>query len=142
LALSLIQVACPSVIVCCFTCNSSILWWTVHAPCGGLLLAAMFRMCKCCNPNVFTLWLMHLGMVLTGNHIRPLTESLDSKLCDVGSPLVQQLWRHLCLPRTVWSHQWVRRTSAQKASRGCPNKAAKLIQWLVSYPYWGFHDFP
>jgi len=36
-----------------------------------------------------------LGVSLFGNHIRVLTASFDSKLADVGNPLVQQLGRYL-----------------------------------------------
>jgi len=36
-----------------------------------------------------------LGVPLLADHIRSLTESLDSKLADVGNPLVRQLGRHL-----------------------------------------------
>jgi hypothetical protein len=34
------------------------------------------------------------------DHIRALTESFDSKLADAGNPLVRQLGRHLCRPRS------------------------------------------
>ena len=36
-----------------------------------------------------------LGVPLFAEHIRALTESLDSKLADVGKPLVRQLGRYL-----------------------------------------------
>ena len=37
-----------------------------------------------------------LGVPLFADHIRALTESFDSKLADVGNPLVRQLGRYLC----------------------------------------------
>jgi hypothetical protein len=37
-----------------------------------------------------------LGVPLFANHIRALTASFDSKLADVGNPLVRQLGRYLC----------------------------------------------
>ena len=40
-----------------------------------------------------------LGVLLFANHIRALTSSFDSKLADVGNPLVQQLSRYLGWPR-------------------------------------------
>jgi len=40
-----------------------------------------------------------LGVPLFGDHIRALTASFDSKLPDVGNPLVRQLGRYLCWPR-------------------------------------------
>ena len=36
-----------------------------------------------------------LGVPLFADHIRVLTESFDSKLADVGNPLVRQLGRYL-----------------------------------------------
>jgi len=36
-----------------------------------------------------------LGVPLFADHIRALTESFDSKLADVGNPLVRQLGRYL-----------------------------------------------
>jgi hypothetical protein len=36
-----------------------------------------------------------LGVLLFANHIRALTASFDSKLADVGNPLVRQLGRYL-----------------------------------------------
>jgi len=40
-----------------------------------------------------------LGVPLFADHIRALTESFDSKLADVGNPLVRQLGRYLRWPR-------------------------------------------
>jgi len=40
-----------------------------------------------------------VGVPLFADHIRVLTESFDSKLADVGNPLVQQLGRYLSWPR-------------------------------------------
>jgi hypothetical protein len=36
-----------------------------------------------------------LGVPFFADHIRALTESFDSKLADVGNPLVRQLGRYL-----------------------------------------------
>ena len=40
-----------------------------------------------------------LGVPLFAGHIKALTESFDSKLADVGNPLVRQLGRYLRWPR-------------------------------------------
>jgi len=40
-----------------------------------------------------------LGVPLLADHIRALTESIDSKLADVGNHLVRQLGRYLSFPR-------------------------------------------
>ena len=40
-----------------------------------------------------------LGFPVFADHIRALTESFDSKLADVGNPLVRQLGRYLRRPR-------------------------------------------
>ena len=40
-----------------------------------------------------------LGVPLVADHIRALTESFDSKLANVGNPLVWQLGRYLRWPR-------------------------------------------
>jgi len=39
-----------------------------------------------------------LGVPYFSDHIRYLTERFDSKLADVGNPLVEQLGRHLRWP--------------------------------------------
>jgi hypothetical protein len=43
------------------------------------------------------------GIPFFTNHIRALTESLDSKFSDPGNTVVRQLGRHLLLPKIVWS---------------------------------------
>jgi len=40
-----------------------------------------------------------LGVPLLADHFRALTESFDSKLADVGNPVVRQLGRYLSFPR-------------------------------------------
>ena len=40
-----------------------------------------------------------LGVPLLADHIRALTESIDSKLADVGNTLVRQIGRYLSFPR-------------------------------------------
>jgi len=40
-----------------------------------------------------------LGVPLLAYHLRVLTESFDSKLADVGNPLLRQLGRYLGFPR-------------------------------------------
>jgi len=40
-----------------------------------------------------------LGVPMLADHIRALIESFDSKLADVGNPLVRQLGRYLSFPR-------------------------------------------
>ena len=42
-----------------------------------------------------------LGVPLFADHIRALTASFDSKLADVGKPLVRQLGRNLRCPIVV-----------------------------------------
>ena len=64
---------------------------------------------RCCNPSVFALLLVppvrnrqiheDLGVSLFADHIRALTASFDSKLAEVGNPLVRQLDRYLRWPR-------------------------------------------
>jgi len=39
------------------------------------------------------------GEITVVDHLRALTESFDSKLADVGNPLVRQLGRYLSFPR-------------------------------------------
>jgi len=75
----------------------------MRAPRGGPLPALMSGGYRCCNPSVFALLLVppwyvsnrqaheDLGVPLFADHIRALTESFDSKLADVGNPLVRQL---------------------------------------------------
>jgi hypothetical protein len=60
---------------------------------------------RCYNPSVFALLLVplvrnrqiheDLGVSLFVDHIRALTASFDSKLGDVGNPLVRQVGRYL-----------------------------------------------
>jgi len=40
-----------------------------------------------------------LGVPLFADHIRALSESFDSKLADVGNPLIRQLGRYVSWPR-------------------------------------------
>jgi hypothetical protein len=40
-----------------------------------------------------------LGVPLLADHMRALTAGFDSKLADVGNPLVRQLGRYLSWPR-------------------------------------------
>jgi hypothetical protein len=42
--------------------------------------------------------------VFFSDHIRTLTESFDSKISDVGNPLVRKLERHLRIPTAVRSY--------------------------------------
>jgi hypothetical protein len=87
----------------------------------------------------------NLGIPFFADHIRALTESFDSKLADAGNPLVRQIRRHLCRPRTDWSHLRVTEvTDVLLASRGCPEfsqvDATSSLQ-LLGYPDWGFPCF-
>jgi hypothetical protein len=50
---------------------------------------------RCYKPSVSAL-LLDLGVLLFANHITALTANFDSKLADVGNPLVRQLDRYLC----------------------------------------------
>ena len=100
----------PSGMVLCSISSSSVPWWTMRGPLGGPPLASISRNCKCCSPSVFALLPVHPGTLVTGkftttwespyfsDHIRFLTERFDSKLADVGNPLVEQLGRHLRWP--------------------------------------------
>jgi len=71
------------------------------------MLAPMSGDYKCYNPSVFALLLLppwyasnrqiheDLGVPLLADHIRALTATFNSKLADVGNPLVWQLGRYL-----------------------------------------------
>ena len=99
------RVISPSGTESCYTNSSYAPWWTMRAPRGGSLPSSRSEGYRCYNPSVFaSLWCplvcnrqIHedLGVPLFADHIRALTESLDSKLADVGNPLALQLGRHL-----------------------------------------------
>ena len=85
------------------------------------------------------------------DHIRDLTANFDSKLADVGNPLVRQLGRYLRWPRVdpvAWRESQGRQR--QQASRGHrPRWSSRLKESrssLISrapfgYPDWGFPWF-
>ena len=50
---------------CCISC-SSVRWWTTRSPSGGPLFAPMSSGCRCFNPRVIALLLVHLGTLITG----------------------------------------------------------------------------
>jgi hypothetical protein len=86
--------------------------------------------------------LRRLVVWLVGPDSRPIlthwphqsTESFESKLADAGNPLVQQLGRHLSLPRVVLKSPMVnwRWPKLSRLVEAAPNKVAKSTQWLVS----------
>jgi len=60
-----------------------------------------------------------LGVPLFADLIRALTESFDSKLADVGNPLVRQLGRYLTdRGLTPWPDAKAKGGRGQQASRG------------------------
>jgi hypothetical protein len=74
------------------------IWRSLPAPTSGG--------CKCYSPSVLALLLVHPSIVAAGtheylgvpffaDHIRAITVSFDSKLANVGNPLVRQLGGHL-----------------------------------------------
>jgi len=61
---------------------------------------------KCLRPVTGSPWYLNnrqihedLGVPFLADHIRTLTASFDSRLADVGNPLVRQLGRNLLWPR-------------------------------------------
>jgi len=90
-----------------------------------------------------------LGVPLLAYHLRVLTESFDSKLADVGNPLLRQLGRYLGFPRAdpvSWRESQGRQGTADQLRRpltvanstneshSVPNSRAPF-----GYPDW---DFP
>ena len=77
----------------------------MRAPRGGPLSAPIsgsYRCYKCLRLATGAPWYVSnrqihedLGVPLFAHHIRALTESFDSKLADVGNPLVRQLGIYL-----------------------------------------------
>ena len=92
-----------------------------------------------------------LGVPLFADHIRALTESFDSKLADVGNPLLWQLGRNLSWPRVDLSPDMKakggRRQQASQghspwwASRQNESRLALNSQAPFGYPDWGFPWF-
>ena len=65
----------------------------MRAPRGGPLPAPMSGAYRCYNPSVSALLLV--PRVPRFADVRALAESFDSKIADVGNPLVWQLGRYL-----------------------------------------------
>jgi hypothetical protein len=91
------QLICPVV-------DYSCLIWTSAACSHVRKLHMLQSKCLCIATNApwyFGKRKIHkdLGIPLFADHIRALTESLDSKLADAGNPSVRQLGRHFCPPR-------------------------------------------
>jgi len=65
-----------------------------------VLQSKCFRLATCA-PSYVTNRQIHedLGVPLLADHIRALPESFDSKLADMGNPLVRQIGRYLSFPR-------------------------------------------
>jgi hypothetical protein len=88
-----------------------------------------------------------LCVPLFADLIRTLTASFDSKLTDVGNPLVLQLGRYLRWPRVdpvAWRESQGRR--GQQASRGHrprinESRSALISRALFDYPDWGYPWF-
>jgi len=91
-----------------------------------------------------------LGFPLFADHIRALTASFDSKLADVGNPLLRQLGRYLRWPRVdpvAWRESQGRQGPAGQ-SRPSPAMAnsTKRIAFGAYQPnafriHWGFPWF-
>ena len=89
-----------------------------------------------------------LGVPLFANHIKALTARFDSKLADVGNPLVRQLCRYLHWPRvhTIAWRESQGRQGPEGLSRPSHAKAKstkRIVFGLISrapfgYPDWGF----
>ena len=80
----------------------------------------------------------NLGVPLFADHIRALTASFDSKLADVGNPLVRQLGRYLRWPSVdpvAWRESHGRQGSASQ-SRPSPAmaKSTKRITFGADQP--------
>jgi len=79
-----------------------------------------------------------LGVPLFADHIRALTESFDSKLADVGNPLLRQLGRYLSWPRVdpaAWREsQGRQRTAGQSRPSPAMAKSTKRIAFGTDQP--------
>ena len=131
----------PSGMVLCCTSSSSVPWWIMRVPFVGPPLASIPRNCKCCSPSVFALLATNAPWY-TGNrqthddlrvpyfsdHIRSLTDRFDSKLADVGSPLVEQLGRHL-----RWPSIDLRPLTRGKQDRQLPSLRLPWLRFSVNF---------
>ena len=75
----------------------------------------------------------YLGVPLFADHIRALTESFDSKVADVGNPLLRQLGRYLLWPRVdpvAWRESQGRQGTAGRAMA----KSTKRIAFGTEQP--------
>ena len=127
----------------------------MRVPRGGRLPAPMFGGYRCCNPSVFASLLVppcyvsngqiheDLGVSLFANHIRALTESFDSKLADVGNPLVRQLGKYADRGLSLSLDAKAKGGSGQQASRGHrprrpswlnESRSAQISRALFVYP--------
>jgi hypothetical protein len=89
----------------CCTSSSSVLWWNTQVPSGGPPLTPISGNCRCFSPSVSKLLPVHLGTSVTSKFMMILVfilywphqipESFESKLADVGNPLVTQLGWYL-----------------------------------------------
>ena len=80
------------------------------------------------------------------NHIRALTESFDSKLADVGNPLVRQLGRYLSWTRVdavAWRESQGQQETAShsRSSRLNETLSAPNSREPFGYCEWGFPWF-
>ena len=135
----------------------------MRAPRGGPLPAPMPGGYRCYNPSVCALLLVSpryvsnrqihedLGVPLFADHIRALTASFDSKIADVGKPLVRQLGRYLRWPRVdpvAWRESQGRlgpagqsRPSPAMAKSTKLSRSAPISRAPFGYPDWGFPWF-
>jgi hypothetical protein len=88
-----------------------------------------------------------VGVPLFSDHIRALIASFDSKLADVGNPLVRQLGRHANRGLTPSPDAKAKGDRGQQVSRGhrqlWPSRQNESLSALISpapfdYPDWGF----
>ena len=149
----------PSGTECCYISSSSAPRWNMRAPRGGPLPAPMSDGNRCYSPSVSLAtgapWNVRhrqihedLGVPLFADHIRALTASFDSKLADVGYPVVRQLGRYLRWPRVdpvAWRESEGRQglagqsamaKSTKRIAFGAYQPSAFRIPWQV------FRDFP
>jgi hypothetical protein len=118
------EAVCPSQTVCCCTCSSSVLSWTMHVRSAGLLPLATSGghkalQYKCLLVTTNTTWYVSnrqiqedIGIRLLADYISVIIASFDSKLADVGNPLLRPIgWRlrrtsidsgHQCITEANW----------------------------------------
>jgi len=115
--------------------SSSVLRWTTRSPSGRPPPAPVSGKFRCFKPSVFAMLPVHLGTLMTVkftrvwevpffvDHVRSLTGRFDSKLADVGNPLVTQIDRYLCWP--IFDPGLIKRPKGDRARQTCPCHLSK-----------------